>query len=91
MSRLRKTRRRIALAVCVAVTVVCGLALPGCVPAPETREVWLQYLQAQAAYDGCRARRLGCDDQRAAYETARDAYHAAEAVHPWILPIDGAR
>ncbi|HWB48609.1 MAG TPA: hypothetical protein VG651_05830 [Stellaceae bacterium] len=91
MARLPKTGRHgAAVARRVAVTVVCGLTLACCVPPPQIRSVWHEYLMTQAAYDGCRTRRHDCDAERAAYETARDAYRAAEAAHPWIS-IDGAR
>jgi hypothetical protein len=92
MARLPKTGRHFAaVAFHVAVTIACGSTLACCVPPPQLRETWHAYLQAQAAYDGCRARQHRCEEQRAAYETARDAYYAAEAAHPWTLPFAGAR
>jgi hypothetical protein len=78
----RADRRDVAVrARCLTAAAAFAAALfplTGCTRPPEIQEAWNSYVEAQAAYDGCRAHRpQHCDLERAAFEASRERYRAA--------------
>jgi hypothetical protein len=70
-----------AAASAVALTPI--LLLTSCTLPPEVQSAWNRYIKAEAAYESCNARRSPrCDAERAAFNAARDNYHAAKDVQP---------
>jgi hypothetical protein len=66
-----------------AAALFSSFVLAGCTLPPEVQSAWNRYLKAEAAYDGCKARRPHrCDSERAAYKIARDSYRAAKDAQP---------
>jgi hypothetical protein len=59
------------------------LLLASCTQPSNVQHALIRYDKATAAYDGCRAHRpQHCDSERAAYQAARDEYHAVKDVQP---------
>jgi hypothetical protein len=86
---IRAGRRGYAVTVHASVAAVSAVALTpillltSCAQSPEVRHASDHYRGAVAAYDGCKVHRpQHCGAERAAYQAARDEYHAVEDAQP---------
>jgi hypothetical protein len=74
---------RTTLAFASAVALLPSFLLASCTLPPEVQSAWNRYIKAEEAYEGCKARRpQRCDAEWAAFNAARNNYHAAKDVQP---------